>query len=196
MADFNFQTEDTKMTAEARPQRKSKQHGTTSEVSIFYKIKPGRAEYIRKVLKEFDEDPRRLPNLERMGILTEARYVVMNNDTQIGLFTAFDGSWDAYIEDFYKSGFLNAFDRIYRDNVEGWPTKPLAEITVDEFKAAFQANQVTAAAFVWMHYDKTLKQIQKAWRVYQAFQKVLDDPAAQKALENPALKPLLAEAAD
>jgi hypothetical protein len=32
--------------------------------------------------------------------------------------------------------------------------------------------------------------------VQKAFQQVLDDPAAQKALQDPALRPLLAEAAD
>ena len=33
-------------------------------------------------------------------------------------------------------------------------------------------------------------------RVYEAFQQVLDDPAAAEALQNPALKPLLELAAD
>ena len=50
--------------------------------------------------------------------------------------------------------------------------------------------------FVWMHRDHTLKQIWKAERVNDAFQKVLDNPEAAKALEHPALQPLLAEASD
>jgi hypothetical protein len=33
-------------------------------------------------------------------------------------------------------------------------------------------------------------------RVEEAFQRVLDDPQAEQALQQPALKPLLAEAAD
>jgi hypothetical protein len=36
----------------------------------------------------------------------------------------------------------------------------------------------------------------KALRVYEAFQQVLDDPAAAEALQSPALKPLLELAAD
>jgi hypothetical protein len=38
--------------------------------------------------------------------------------------------------------------------------------------------------------------LKKAQRLQQAFQQVLDDPAAQEALQHPALKPLLEQAAD
>jgi hypothetical protein len=41
-----------------------------------------------------------------------------------------------------------------------------------------------------------VKQIRKALRVNEAFQRVLDDPGAADALRHPALKPLLDEAAD
>ena len=39
-------------------------------------------------------------------------------------------------------------------------------------------------------------QVRKANRVYEAFQQVLDDPDAAEALQHPALKPLLEQAAD
>lgn len=41
-----------------------------------------------------------------------------------------------------------------------------------------------------------MKEIRKALRVNKAFQQVLDDPEAATALQHPALKPLLDEAAD
>jgi hypothetical protein len=41
-----------------------------------------------------------------------------------------------------------------------------------------------------------VKEIRKALRVNQAFQRVLDDPRAAEALRHPALNPLLDEAAD
>ena len=44
--------------------------------------------------------------------------------------------------------------------------------------------------------DLTLPQIDRAQRVNQAFEQVLDDPAAAEALQQPALKPLLELAAD
>ena len=42
----------------------------------------------------------------------------------------------------------------------------------------------------------TVPEIVKAARVNQAFQQVLDDPAAAEALQQPTLKPLLDQAAD
>jgi len=53
----------------------------------------------------------------------------------------------------------------------------------------------TAAAYA-RNYSGTVKEIRKAQRVNAAFQRVLDDPAAAEALQHPALKPLLEEAAD
>ena len=46
------------------------------------------------------------------------------------------------------------------------------------------------------NYDGTVKKIRKAERVNAAFQQVLDDLDAEDALQHPALKPLLDEAAE
>jgi len=91
---------------------------------------------------------------------------------------------------------IPGLDRMFRSNLEDWITKPLAETTVDEVKTLLDAHRVTAAGFTWSLGDTTLKETWKALRVQKAFQQVLDDPAAQKALQDPALRPLLAEAAD
>jgi hypothetical protein len=53
----------------------------------------------------------------------------------------------------------------------------------------------TAVAYA-RNYGGTVKEIRKALRVNEAFQRVLDDPAAAEVLQAPALKPLLDEAAD
>jgi len=177
------------------PSRKSKRDGVVNELSCFFKIKPGREEHVRKACEEADKDPLRLATLERLGTLTEARLVVFDNGTRLGFFTVFEGDWDKYIEDFMP-GVVPALDKVFRGNVEDWFTKPVDQLTVDEAKAALDAHQVTAAGFVWMHRDHTLKQIRKALRVNVAFQNVLDNPAAAEALKHPALKPLLDQAAD
>jgi hypothetical protein len=176
------------MPTRAPTRRKSKRDGVASELSCFFKIKPGREEYVRRACEEADKDPLRLATLERVGTLKEARLVIFDNGSRLGFFTVFEGDWDRYIEDFLP-GVIPALDKVFRDNVEGWLTKPLAEVSVDEIK-------VTASGFVWLHHDHTPKEIRKALRANQAFQKVLDDPAAQQALAHPALKPLLAVAAD
>jgi hypothetical protein len=41
-----------------------------------------------------------------------------------------------------------------------------------------------------------MSEVRRAQRVEQAFQQVLDDPAAPAALQQPALEPLLEQAAD
>ena len=179
----------------AVPTRKGKRDGVVSELSCFFKVLPGREEHIRKACEEADKNPLRLATLERVGTLTEARLVIFDNGTRFGFFTVFEGDWDKYIEDFMP-GVIPALDRVFRGNIEGWFTKPISEITVEEAKAVLDGAQVTAAGFVWMHKDHTLKEIRKALRVNDAFQKVLDDPASAAVLEHPSLKPLLAEASD
>jgi hypothetical protein len=63
-------------------------------------------------------------------------------------------------------------------------------------KAVIQSVQAPAATYFNALNDLTMPQIRKAQRLEQAFQQVLEDPAAQEALQHPALKPLLEQAAD
>src|SRR5947208_2772736 len=128
-----------------------------------------------------------------MAIATihEARFVLFDDDTRLAFITSFDGPWDAYMEDFFTSGpTLALFDVIFR-HVEGYEGLPdLAAVRTFVLGA-----QVTAAAYA-RNYGGTVKEIRKGLRVNDAFQRVLDDPDAGEALQHPALKPLLDEAAD
>ena len=67
---------------------------------------------------------------------------------------------------------------------------------MEEIKEFLTANQVTASDFAMMYPGVTVQEIQEALRVQTAFQQVLDDPDAAEALQHPALKPLLEQAAD
>jgi len=62
-------------------------------------------------------------------------------------------------------------------------------------KAFIGGAQQTAAAYA-RNYPGTVKEIRKSQRVNTAFQQVLDHSDAAEALQHPALKPLLDEAAD
>jgi hypothetical protein len=44
--------------------------------------------------------------------------------------------------------------------------------------------------------DQTVPQIRKAQGLERAFEQVLNDPSAEQALKQPALRPLLEQAAD
>jgi hypothetical protein len=95
------------------------------------------------------------------------------------------------MEDFFTSGpTLELFDVVFR-HTEGYDGLPdLAALKAFIFDA-----QETAAAYA-RNYGGTVKEVRKAQRVNAAFQQVLDHPGAGEALQHPALKPLLDEAAD
>jgi hypothetical protein len=126
-----------------------------------------------------------------IAVIHEARFVPFDDDTRLLFATSFDGPWDAYMEDFFTSGpTLALFDAIFR-HVEGYDGLPDREA----LKSFVLGAEETAAAYQ-RNYGGTVKEIRKALRVNDAFQRVLDDPGAGEALQHPALKPLLDEAAD
>ncbi|MFI6830065.1 MULTISPECIES: hypothetical protein [unclassified Kribbella] len=178
------------MTAEA-PSRPGLRVGPTSEFSLFFHVKPGHGEALRKTLQALQESPGYRPGDYDLpiGTIHEARFVPFDNDTRLLFATSFDGSWDAYMLDF-ASKPLKLFDAIFR-HVEGYDGLPDLEAVKDFIMSA----QLTAGAYA-RNYGGTVKEIRKAERVNKAFQEVLDDPEAAELLQAPALAPLLAEAAD
>src|SRR3954467_2154940 len=167
--------------------------GPTSEFSLFFRVKPGEGPSLRSALLTLQDTPGYRPGDYGMAIRTihEARFVVFDDDTRLAFVTSFDGPWDAYMEDFFTSGpTLALFDVIFR-HVEGYDGLP----DVTAVQALVLAAQQTAAAYA-RNYGGTVKEIRKAARVNAAFQQVLDHPGAGEALQHPALKPLLDEAAD
>jgi hypothetical protein len=167
--------------------------GPTSEFSLFFHVKAGEGESLRAALRELQDTPGYRPGDYDVAIKTihEARFVLFDDDTRLAFVTSFDGPWDAYMEDFFTSGpTLALFDVIFR-HVEGYDGLPdLAAV-----KAFILGAQQTAAAYA-RNYGGTVKEIRKAQRVNAGFQQVLDHPDAAEALQHPAFKPLLDEAAD
>ncbi len=124
-----------------------------------------------------------------IATIHEARFVLFDEGTRVLFATSFDGPWDAYMEDF-ASKPLQLFDAIFR-HVEGYEGLP----DIAALHNFVLSAQVTAEAYA-RNYGGTVKEIRKAERVNKAFQQVLDDPDAAQALQHPALKPLLDEAAE
>ena len=179
-----------------RSPRKGARVGPVSELSVFLKVKPGREQDIREV---FNMPPAQRAELEKaiadVGTLHQARYVLFDNGTRLLVATTFDGDWDVYIDDFAASYVLDAWDK-FLIHCEGYPDEGKASLSVDEIKEFLTANQVTASDFSMTYPGVTVQEIQEALRVQTAFQQVLDDPDAAEALQHPALKPLLEQAAD
>lgn len=167
--------------------------GATSEFTLFFQVKQGHGVSLREALRKLQDTPGYKPGDYNMAIATihEARFVLFDDDTRLLFATSFDGPWDAYMDDFLTSGpTLALFDAIFQ-HVDGYDGLPdLAALHTFVLSA-----QQTAAGYA-RNYPGTVKEIRKALRVNEAFQTVLDDPAAAEALEHPALKPLLDQASD
>ena len=167
--------------------------GSTSEFSLFFRVKPGEGEGLRAALRDLQETPGYRPGDYGMAVATihEARFVLFDDDTRLAFITSFDGPWDAYMEDFFTSGpTLALFDMIFQ-HVEGYEGLP----DLPALKALILGAEETAVAYQ-RNYGGTVTEIRKALRVNEAFQRVLDNPEAGEALQHAALKPLLDEAAD
>jgi hypothetical protein len=167
--------------------------GPTSEFSLFFRVTPGQGESLRKALRDLQDTEGYRPGDYGMAIATihEARFVLFDDDTRLAFITSFDGPWDAYMTDFFSSGpTLGLFDVIFR-HVEGYDGLP----DMEALHGFILGAQQTAGAYA-RNYPGTVKEIRKAVRVNNAFQQVLDNPDAAEALQHPALKPLLDEAAD
>jgi hypothetical protein len=169
------------------------QVGPTSEFSLFFRVIPGHGEILRASLHDLQNTPGYRAGDYDMAVTTihEARFVLFDEDTRLAFVTSFDGPWDAYMEDFFTSGpTLALFDVIFR-HTEGYEGLPDGTA----LRSFVLGAQRTAAAYA-RNYGGTVKEIRKAQRVNEAFQQVLDHPDAGEALQHPALRPLLDEAAD
>src|ERR671921_91773 len=181
------------VTAETATSRPGRTVGPTSEFSLFFQVVPGHGEALRAALGELQDTPGYRPGDYDVAIKTihEARFVLFDEDTRLAFVTSFDGPWDAYMEDFFTSGpTLALFDVIFR-HTEGYAGLP----DRTALRSFILGAQQTAGAYA-RNYGGTVKEIRKAQRVNAAFQQVLDTPDAAEALAHPALRPLLAEAAD
>lgn len=171
------------------PKRPGLQAGVMTEFTIFTKVKPGHEKAVREAIERATHDPRRAEAVQQIGTLHESRFVLFDNDTRLLFCSSFDGSWDKYIDDFATTYIANVFDAVF-SHCEGYPG-----LTAPNTKDWFLANAREAVAYICAYPDATVKAIWKALAVEKAFEKVLDNPEAEQALQAPALKPLLEQAA-
>ena len=100
--------------------------GSTNEFSLFFRVKPGEGEALRKALLDLQDTDGYRPGDYGMAVQTihEARFVLFDDDTRLAFVTSFDGPWEAYMGDFFTSGpTLGLFDVIFR-HVEGYDGLP------------------------------------------------------------------------
>jgi len=174
-------------------------HGRVTELTMIYQVKPGHEKAIREGIKAFlaSDDRGAESKIAQIGI-HELRIVLFDNDTRFQWLTTFDTDWDPYIDDTIDLMTTQLYGLVFK-HVTGFPddmdTKALPN-AYSTVKDLFNANRITAAGFLTIFPDLTLRQYRKQQRLQKAFEAVLDDPEGAKALQHPALKPLLELAAD
>jgi hypothetical protein len=164
------------------------QRGPNSEFTLIFKVKPGHEKLLREDLPKFGEAVR-TSNAPFLAGLHESRLTLFDNDTRLLFSTTFDGDLDKYVDDavLRLMGVLHMWLR----HLEGYTGTMDAHPTdLNKAKEWFMGYFRTSSVYTRI-YPRPLTEILKALKVNEAFQKVLDNPAAHKVLQDPALKPLL-----
>src|SRR5699024_2725278 len=71
--------------------------GQVSELTVIVPLKKGGADKLREKLKN---NPKQAEVMARIATVHDMRWVIFDDDKQLLFATAYDGDWDAYIDDF------------------------------------------------------------------------------------------------
>jgi hypothetical protein len=137
--------------------------GKVSELTIIVPFAPDGAERLRAFLRLFGGN---LAGADAVGTVHDMRFVFLDNDTRMLFATAYDGDWDAYIDDFATKipDFLDIIDSAW----EGWPG-----IRSPEAKDYLAKYQVTAEGW-YVANDLTVEETRRLTRIGQAVEEFLD----------------------
>lgn len=192
--------------------------GVISELTAFFGVKPGCEEPLREALVRFSDMIRNLdPKANEKIGLRDTRHVIFDNGTRLLWTTTFETDWDPYLDDALLivgvdhfidwMKYVNEAEDLTAWLMSAGGAEALSKIGSPEFLELVQANsgglkkviqscQTPAVGYWNALAATTIPEIRKAQRVERAFQQVLDHPEAVDALQHPALKPLLEQAAD
>jgi hypothetical protein len=137
--------------------------GKVSELTIIVPFAPGGAQRLRAFLKLFGGN---LAGADAVGTVHDMRFVFLDNDTRMLFATAYDGDWDAYIDDFATKipDFLDIIDSAW----ESWPG-----IRSPQAKDYLAKYQVTAEGW-YVANDLTVAETRRLRRIGQAVDQLLD----------------------
>ena len=138
--------------------------GKVSELTGIIPFAPGGAQRLRGLLQALEGNFR---GGDAVGTLHDMRFVFFDNDTKLLFATAYDGDWDAYIDDFVTK-IPNSMDLIFC-NLEGWPG--IDHPSVKDFIAA---HQTAAEAWYVASPNLTVPETRRLERIGQAVDEFLD----------------------
>ena len=137
--------------------------GKVSELTIIVPLAPGGAKRLRAFLQLLGGNV----NAGKVGTVHDMRFVFLDNDTKMLFATAYDGDWDAYIDDFATKipDFLDVIDSAW----EGWPG-----IRSPQAKDYLAKHQITAEGWYVAHPDLTVAETHRLKRIGKAVEEFLD----------------------
>jgi hypothetical protein len=142
--------------------------GKVSELTVIAPFAEGGAKRLRALLKALG------PNFgsagDKVGTLHDMRFVFFDNDTRMLFCTAYDGDWDAYIDDFVAK-IPDELDLVF-STTEGWPG--LRTPGIKDHIANFQIN---AEAWYVASPNLTVAETKKLERTGKALEEFLDQIA-------------------
>lgn len=138
--------------------------GQVSELTSILTFAKGGAKRLRGLLELLEGN---FKGADAVGTLHDMRFVFLENDTKLLFATAYDGEWDAYIDDFVTK-IPNALDLLFC-NIEGWPG-----IHDPNVKDWLVKNQITAEAWYVSSPNMTVAKAWKLERVEKALDQFLD----------------------
>ena len=154
----------TKATGVQSAGRVGARQGKVSELTAILQIAKGGAKRLRGLLELVEGNFR---GADVVGTLHDMRFVFLENDTKLLFATAYDGEWDAYIDDFVTK-IPNALDLLF-SNIEGWPG--IQSPTVKDWLVK---HQVTADAWYVANPDLTVSETRRLKRLGKAVEEFLD----------------------
>jgi hypothetical protein len=151
----------TRMTSAGRA---GSRQGKVSELTMIVPLAPGGAKRLRGFLQLLDGD---FDGADKVGTVHDMRFVFLEDDTKLLFATAYDGDWDAYIDDF--AARIPDYLDIISSAFEDWPG-----IRSPDAKDYFLKYQVTAAGWYVANPNLTVVETRRLERVGEAVDEFLD----------------------
>jgi hypothetical protein len=144
--------------------RIGKREGMVSELTVIVPISKTNAAKLRILLKLVNGN---FQAADQVGSVHDMRFLLLDGDTKVLFATAYDGDWDAYIDDF-ATKIPDLMDLLF-GTADGWPG-----IRSPKVKDYIVAHQHTADGWYVANPTLTVPETRRLLRQDQALKEFLD----------------------
>jgi len=138
--------------------------GKVSELTGIFPFVKGGAARLRGLLELLEGN---FKLADAVGTVHDMRFVFLDNDTKLLFATAYDGEWDAYIDDF-ATKIPDALDILFC-NAVGWPGTRSPKV-----KDWIAGHQLAAASWYVANPNLTVAKARRLDRIEKALDEFLD----------------------